>query len=102
MFEDFSFSTVPMWVWIVVGAVIVAVLGWLYMSSCNAGAGCKDGVCPAPPSVQFAPEAQVMHYIPEEHPTSITCIVNDAGEQVCSAPDTQQEVNSISVPPSTN
>jgi flagellar basal body-associated protein FliL len=74
--------------------MVIAVIGYFWMTS-------KQEESPKHQSVSFAPVAQVMEMDPtdqqmyqeqpepqmfnnlEEQPTVATCIVNEAGEQVC-------------------
>lgn len=89
-----DFSNPMLWAGLVL--MVVAVIGYFWMTS-------KKEEVPKQHAVSFAPTAQVME-IPEngqpqqmyqeqqepqmyhnleEQPTVATCIVNDAGEQVC-------------------
>ena len=87
-----DFSNPMLWAGLVL--MVVAVIGYFWMTS-------KQEAPKHMPSVSFAPVAQVMEVEPndqqmyqeqpepqmshnlEEQPTVATCIVNEAGEQVC-------------------
>lgn len=67
--------------------MVVAIVGYFWMSSKT-----EAPVQQQQQSVSFAPTAEVMQYQPEpelhqqsfeDQPTVATCMINDAGEQVC-------------------
>jgi hypothetical protein len=81
-----DFSNPMLWGGLVL--MVVAIVGYFWMSSKNEEPMQQQ----YQPSVSFAPTAEVMQYQPEpeqhqqafeDQPTVATCMINDAGEQVC-------------------